>query len=367
MTESTDFDRRLTSLLGAYADRAPVDVDPVAMTRAASGVTARVALRDRVASARPVAWIALTSLVVLTVFGVMLGTGGTSNPSIAPTTGPTAASVGITAPPFDGRVGFTGLPPAGSSPSLPEAGELVLRYESRSSGPEINLWLFADGRVIWWKERNSKTAGLIEQRLTAAGVQAVRDAAFAALPLQEGSEFFVDDAFFWADLTIADVARPVDLSLRGHTLGNRLGPHLKPEEIAALLGLDARLRDLSAWLPAQAWADASLRGYVPSRYLVCISSGGNVPRELSPEDFAATLQEFGIVGPAAEPAGCRSVSLADARRIIVLLASAGYLRLSRQAGPDFMSIYESPAASSTNVGISLDPMLPDGAARGPGD
>src|SRR5688572_5547336 len=56
--------------------------------------------------------------------------------------------------------GFVGLPPQGATPSAPESGDLVVRYEGRSgthargryTAPLVRAWVYADGRVIWSEE-----------------------------------------------------------------------------------------------------------------------------------------------------------------------------------------------------------------------
>ena len=45
------------------------------------------------------------------------------------------------------RIGFVGLPPEGAAPSTPERGELVLEFHGGT--PSTDMWLYADGRLIW--------------------------------------------------------------------------------------------------------------------------------------------------------------------------------------------------------------------------
>jgi len=157
-------------------------------------------------------------------------TGGPFDRTLTPaTTEPT----GPTGPPHPTGVGLLGLPPEGATASTPERGELVLGVGFGHTGGDpgrFSLHLYADGRVIWQRlgdfrgDANVPSTGLIEQRLTAEGVELVLAEALSTAT---------------------------------------------PEQVRALERLDARLEDLASWLPASAWEDPEFRAYVPSRYSVC--------------------------------------------------------------------------------------------------
>lgn len=54
-------------------------------------------------------------------------------------------------------MGFIGLPPQDAAPSTPARGELALSLVGRSAPPGDSLdqiWVYADGRVIWRREGN---------------------------------------------------------------------------------------------------------------------------------------------------------------------------------------------------------------------
>jgi hypothetical protein len=182
------------------------------------------------------------------------------------------------APTFPGRVGLIGIAPKGATPSSPSTGELVLAFTFGHTGGDsgrFRVYVYADGRLI--SERlgdpsgKGDATGLIEQRLTAEGVELVRSEVLSTGLFDHGTtRHFVsahglyfgqievrhDDRLFsvtWGDI------HPQDEPMTVPT----------PEQASALERLDARLGDL-AWLPASAWEDAELKAFVPSRYMVCL-------------------------------------------------------------------------------------------------
>jgi hypothetical protein len=189
----------------------------------------------------------------------------------------TASAFGVRALILD--EGFIGVPPDGAIPSTPESGELVLSYAGRPAATEGNMFwafLYADGRLIWGREGPLEhlqgTTGFLEQRLTPEGVELLLSAAISTGLFDHG--LFVDDA----NLLYPDRFRD-GWSGPSVRIGNRLvavegwfgGP--TPELESALERLGARLVDPGSWLPASAWEDREIKGYVPSRYKVCMGGG----------------------------------------------------------------------------------------------
>jgi hypothetical protein len=122
------------------------------------------------------------------------------------------------------RVGFVGLPPEGAPPSRPRSGRLVLSYLGRQFARWYQVWVYADGRLIWQREghlpegANELATGFLEQRLTPEGVDM--------------------------------------LQARGSAE-------------AALFGFPWRPPYPASWLPRRAWEQREIGAYVPSRYAVC--------------------------------------------------------------------------------------------------
>jgi hypothetical protein len=171
------------------------------------------------------------------------------------------------------RVGFVGLPPEGATPSTPDGGELVVSIRTcvaPLSGPllgepsEIDmlpplgeLYVFADGRLIWLKYEdlpegaNSLSTGLLEQRLTPEGVELMRSEANAAVSSGEPHRCGPRDySIFYV---------PAGGGFEGDTISAD-NEHL------------ARVMDPWSWLPATAWEDREIRAFVPSTYLVTFAA-----------------------------------------------------------------------------------------------
>jgi hypothetical protein len=319
---STTIESRIAALISAYADRAPVDVDPMAMARQSAAAAARGGWR----------WPGTTSvrqgmaLALLVVAVAMSVAGGVLFAGADPfRRGPedVFTSRTIVEP-------FVGLPPEGAIPSSPEAGELVLSFYARvdSIGRDVHgMWLYADGRLIWRRnlelgndvERRSAfrgtvpTTAVIEQRFTPDGVRLllakVRESASPT----------------WT----SDVAPP----------GVFFGSLQLPPDDRIYTWTDPDLPGLlanPAWLPVDAWADRELSGYVPARYAACLMSSsvlGRLPiaaRDLMLANGTKVVPAAATaVAPplAGEGTGygdvCYVVDTADARAIAGFLESAG--------------------------------------------
>ncbi len=170
------------------------------------------------------------------------------------------------------RVAFIGLPPEGATPSTPERGELVVEFLCCQGGTEglPNLILvYADGRLIWERQgdlpegANEFDTGLLEQRLTPEGVELIRSEVLSARLPEQNPECFTGTR-------VRDRGRLVTIGVCG-------GETLTQAQIDALSGLDDRLYDVASWLPESAWEDRTIRGYVPSRFQVCMPRPEGAP------------------------------------------------------------------------------------------
>jgi hypothetical protein len=230
--------------------------------------------------------------------------------------------------------------------------------------------VYADGRVIWERLVVPPT-GLIEQRLTPAGVDLV-----VAEMLSTGLFARDLDLLSAHGLTFGDVrVRNGDGFVRvtwGDIIDNGAQPSVPTEGQAnALKQLDARLEDLTSWLPADAWADPELRPYVPSRYRVCYEAepGVGLDRVLSslPEGIEHRLRplertheridRYGPYGTGFE-IWCSTVTTEQARELGRLLEDAGVRLIDGGSAPVYQT--SERATSEPRVGISFSPVLPDG-------
>jgi hypothetical protein len=278
------------------------------------------------------------------------------------------------------RVGFIGLPPKGAPPSTPERGELVLSlYGGTTAGPRSEIFVYADGRLIWQREANlpyganTRSTGFLEQRLTPEGVELLR------------SEV-VSTGLFDGDLTV-DIAKPIPyynaIQVRN---GDRLvrvtyhqdrgvGRLATAEQERTILRLDALLADPASWLPASAWADREIKAYVPSGYQVCYGPTSNMHvdenRILSlfpapAEDLLRAAPETHVSNDPG-PFGCRDMTTETARMLAQELEDAGFDRdpFLNPSVLDYAfepSVAIAPGPIENTVTISFEPYLPHGEA-----
>jgi hypothetical protein len=133
-------------------------------------------------------------------------------------------------------------------------GDVVLRAGGRctSTGAFCSVWVYADGRLIWIRDgdlpygANERTTGLLEQRLTPAGVELLV------------SEF-----------TSTGACGPPSDSGSLDCAGGK--PRASFPAISKPGWTDP------AWgLPASAWEDPEIRAFVPSRFGACFLQEGAV-------------------------------------------------------------------------------------------
>jgi hypothetical protein len=181
MTNPSPLETQVAALISAFADRAPVDIDPVAMAHlAAAGPHGRATVLPGFGVAGLRAGFALVVLAMLVaIVGAVIMAGG--RPQF-PDNEVDLAERELVEP-------FLGLPPEGATPSSPDTGQLVVSFGGRVSslgGDFFRMWLFADGRLIWKSNlegsgrRNEAfgssepTTAVIEQILTPVGVELLR-------------------------------------------------------------------------------------------------------------------------------------------------------------------------------------------------
>jgi hypothetical protein len=323
--------------------------------------------------------LALAALAGVVVAALLVGPrlGGTSgSPSALPSASASTAPDGSPTP----------LPSLSGSPAPspnPAVAALVFRLERRGiAGPEDLVTVLEDGRII------TKSAGnpAVERRLTAAGVQLLRDELDATgltflasadyLPVYNpGVEPFGYDGAVGA----LEVRLPgggtamITWLLFNDTEPGSFQPQPEAEALEAML---ARLTTLGEWLPASAWADANAKPYAPRQYRILISSspcrsGCRLPVVESStvswpliegiDAFGAAVQ---IVAHAQEPGDgtlltrCRVVSAGEGAPVIEALESAG--ATFEGSSPVFPggSFDLGYRATSRWVYIGIEPILP---------
>jgi hypothetical protein len=210
--------------------------------------------------------------------------------------------------------GFVGLPPVGATPSTPEDGELVLHWMVRAvtlGGLQSRAWVYADGRIVWSRHdgplpegANEFTSGYLEQRLTPEGVELLRSQLVASglfdrsrklvVPDEHGRSLGIGEVHgsAWGSVEVHDGDEPVRLEWYEGDLAppdwGESAAAATPEQLSALLAIDPLLAIEPSVLPATAWADRSIRAYVPSHYAACV--GAWTPKaDRTPTDESSLL------------------------------------------------------------------------------
>lgn len=227
----------------------------------------------------------------------------------------------------------------------PAVGTLVLRLDSSIdiSGLDHVVTVEADGRIITTGDKEA-TNPFLERRLTAAGIQLLRD--------ELDSTGLTDTSANYVPISKPGVEPPGRGSVV-HTLKVGLpagGPaviswvamfadddlYYEPSpERETLDAMAVRLQTLDDWLPANAWADATAAPYLPARYHMLIQKleWGGTPDELPVESSAVawpletSINDFGepTESPAlgSDIARCGMISADEAAAVINELEAAG--------------------------------------------
>lgn len=271
--------------------------------------------------------------------------------------------------------GFIGLPPQGATPSTPRSGELVVNFYGRSTtlgGSLSRVWIYADGRMIWHREgavpegANKSTSGFLEQRLTPEGVELLRSEVLAT-------------GLFDHDLTLLSPRFRKHHSVWGWVQvrnGNRLirvdweDPRIDrgkdertiatPQQVSALVQVDALVTDAASWLPASAWEMREIRAYVPSRYAVCFAGKPLIePSRLIPliPEPARGLLRAREFAPHEWSGHCSDLTTEEARALREALNAAGVEQFKAVASYGLTYRLEIPGSLQV---IAFEPYLPHG-------
>ena len=368
MNRKDDFDQTLAAWLRREAPpQAPDRVLDAALERVAAQSQARGWL-DRLQRGTQMGRIlratAVAAVVAIAVFIGFQFSNLTSNVGNSPSPSASASA----AP--------DGSPTPSALSSDPAVGRLVLRLES---GTETGVFhvvtVLEDGRII--TNSGQGGANLVEQRLTAAAVQLLRDeldatgltdtsANYPPIPKpgieppgRGGSGYTLEVGLSGGGTAVISWERVAD--------DNDLYYEPSPERMA-LDRLAVFLNPFAdQWLPANAWADANARPYAPAHYRIFIEKqqwGGSLD-DLPVESATVSwpldegIDAFGDVmeDPAGEPVGarCGVVSAGEATAVIEALEAAG----ATPAVRTWTSFDLGDRATSRVVTITLEPIMPD--------
>lgn len=317
--------------------------------------------------------LGLAALAGVVVAAVLVG------PRLGGTSGSPSALPSASATP-DGSP--TPLPSQSSWPAPsedPAVARLVLRLEGGGLFGRFHVFtLLEDGRIITTTNRDPMTSQgdqPMERRLTAAGVQLLLDELDAT-----GLTFLTSAAHMPVakpgfDLGLDGAAPALEVGLPGGGTavttwvfianGDLYG--WEPQPVAEVLdALYVRLSTFDEWLPADAWADANARPYVPARYRIFLHSdqwGGSFPVESAtvswPLDQGIDAYGDAVENVGQEPGGpdasrCRVVSAEEATAVIEALEAAG----ATPSDQTWISFQLGYRATSGLVSITIEPILP---------
>jgi hypothetical protein len=287
--------------------------------------TLRRARRRRVAETAltlaVVAGLATGGIVALRELGPRTVPAGQVTPNPTPT-GPSTTT---------GRVGFVGLPPEGAHPSTPPTGRLVISLNGYfPNGVNTDLYVYADGTMIWQKwsspvtvgvpvpvgvpeGANEFTTGYLQQRLTPRGVELLRSRILST-GLFEHTMDLRHETSVALTIGVRRGDRVVLVSAADYVPEEDQTQDFTPAMERALMDLETALADPATWLPNTVWADREIRAYVASRY-----SGGFDRRTPSASEFPKAAADL-LFGRQT----CRDFTFAEARVISKALDDAGF-------------------------------------------
>jgi hypothetical protein len=184
--------------------------------------------------------------------------------------------------------GFIGLPPVGATPSEPEGGKLLVWFWGKFAGDppgKSRVLVYGDGRLIVLRGAripegaNPISSGFLEQRLTPDGVELLLKELLATGLFERDIHLLNNGSLehgYWGDIRVRNGERLVHVDWEDP--GGFPPPEGRlpaaPEQARALDRVYELLADPAAWLPASAWADREIKGYVASRYEVCVGRDG---------------------------------------------------------------------------------------------
>jgi hypothetical protein len=307
-----------------------------------------------------------------------------------PPSSPEPSSAGSEAPTASDVGAISGLPPAGSTPSDPTAGELALRFEGSVSAPYTTTWVYADGRLITHQYPNDRPPGvgeefigLVERRLTPAGVEFLRSQILATGLFDEDLTVAMEERSGFIELQVKNEDRLVR-AVWAHNVDSS-APAATDEQVRLLMELSGLLTDQESW-PASVWGDDTVTAYVPSHFAICLGVRAQGAAEgdwLGPTDPAPVWALFPQPAQdllrAGEPtidiewmhadAGCTRLTTADARALAQAFEAAGAQRDPRQSGEYHVAYsVNDPTGTWEPIWIQFGPVLSHGVATwlGPG-
>ncbi len=369
MSRNDDFDNTLEAWLSSQApSQAPDRVLDAALDRVATQSRKRSWLRRLIGGTPMTILTRVAAVTAVVAVAVLVGfqlSHLMRNVGPAPSPSPSVSAQSTES-----------ASPSSFEPSAsPRAAALVLRLEGGAEDGRFHLvTVLEDGRVITTAARGTAGAATppFERRLTAAGVQLVRDEMNATGLTDASATYYpvakpgVEPPPYGGVGSALEVGLPggVAVSITWFYWGDG-NPYFEPQpEALALTNLAGRLQTLEEWLPAGAWADASPQAYAPAQYRIVISTdpwGGSVndlPVESSTVAWPldAGIDAFGAVISAGSPEiRCGLATATEGAAVIDALETAGATPSDTQS---YLSFQLGLRAVSRRITITLEPVIP---------
>ena len=373
MNRNDDFDQTLAAWLRREAPpQAPDLVLDAALERVAAQSQQRGWLQRLIGGAQLTTLTRVMAVAAVVAVAAFIGyqfsnlppdVGGSPSPSAEATQSQTPAPTASNSP-----------TPSGD----PAVGTLVLRLDSSIdfSGLSHVVTVEADGRIITTDDREAANP-FVERRLTAAGIQLLRD--------ELDGTGLTDTSANYAPVAKPGVEPPgrgavvhtlkVGLAAGGTAVISWVGVaddedlYYEPSpEREALDRLAVRLNPFAdQWLPANAWADATAAPYVPARYHMLIEKvewGGALdelpvessvvawPLEASIDDFGEAMESPAL---GLDTARCGVISADEATAVVAALEAAGATPSERL----WTALELGERANNRMVRITIAPAMPD--------
>jgi len=241
---------------------------------------------------------------------------------------------------------FPVLPPVGAKPSTPATGKWVIDVNY----PHAEWSVYPDGRMIYQAYNRSDEAtiipqgadapytGYVQQRLTRRGVAFLRSTILAT-------------GLFRHNLSLASPHSErhhgyylYRFHTRGRTAAVEVSPHNRttatPAQAGALAQINALLTDPTRHLPPWAWADRTIRPWVPAYYIISHDRYAPDPSRLPAPANAALAQYTKFLRH-----GGQRITTNQARALLQAFQTAGIAPKINNAGEvfyDFAGLHMDP-------------------------
>jgi hypothetical protein len=244
------------------------------------------------------------------------------------------------------------------------------------------LWVYADGRMVWFREpyapggsgepaTDTLSTGILEQRLSPGGIERLRSAIVSTGLFDQDLAIVTDPAHHPLVIEIRNGDHLVRTTWapRGWYDAPGDAPLATPEQSGALEELRVLLHQPASW-PASSWADLEVREFVPSTYVVWvrgIPDAVELPRALAllPDPARELLRDADSLDT------FPAMSTDRARVLAAMLDTAGIDRAEPAPGPGEYWLHyriDDPERAANSIVINFGPVLPHGEVvwLGPG-